>query len=102
MEVLRLVWIAWNLVWGLMIIAILFFHRRWDRATVGNLAFHLAAGALGNILFWTGWYDWRGLRGEAWSVGFWVVFVYSSVFIWRPLMNPCRRRTDHKVSSPPD
>ena len=101
-EVLRVAWIIWTALWILFIITLLIFVLRWDRAAVGNLIFHLAAGVLVAFMFWAGWYDWYGSGGAAWGLGFWIVLVYSYEFVWRPLTNRTRRLSQFKKRLPID
>ncbi|MEE8262801.1 MAG: hypothetical protein V3R83_10100, partial [Gammaproteobacteria bacterium] len=76
-------WWLWTAAWALFMAGLIIFVRDWDRVVIGNLVFHLCAGILANALFWTGWYDWYDLRELAWGLGWWIVLIYTSEFVYK-------------------
>jgi len=84
MEVLRIAWFIWSALWGVFIVSLIIFVSRWDRVATGNLIFHIVAGAICNLIFWSIIMDAHR------ALGLLIVSYYSYEFVWRPLTSPSR------------
>ena len=91
MEILHIAWFSWSALWGTFIVSVIVVNSTWDRIAINNLIFHVVAGVVCNLFFWSVSLELNRMLGLL------IVWYYSYEFVWHPM-----RRSYFKKRIPND